>query len=213
MPGEAEPTAEKKAGNLQVLVADDDPVSLRILRGALQKWGYEVTAAKDGAEAWKVLSGPRAPQLVVLDWMMPGLDGLTICRRVRAIPQGRLMYLILLTARTERLDVVLGLEAGANDYVTKPFHHSELRARLAVGARVLELQNRLAERVDELEFVLKQVKQLCGLLPICMYCKRIRNDKDYWQQVETYISDHSEAEFSHGICPDCYDKMLNSQQE
>lgn len=213
MPGKTELTIEAKPGDLRVLVADDDPVSLGILRRALQKWGYEVITARNGTEAWRFLSGPEAPQLVMLDWMMPGLDGLTICRRVRAIPQGRVMYLILVTARTERLDVVLGLEAGANDYITKPFQHSELRARVGVGARVLELQNRLAERVEELELLLKQVRQLRGLLPICMYCKRIRNDKDYWQQVEAYISDHSEAEFSHGICPDCYDKMLNSQQE
>jgi phosphoserine phosphatase RsbU/P len=205
--------SDLKPGALRVLVADDDPVSLRVLQGAFEKWGYEVVAAKDGAEAWRVVNEPGAPKMVVLDWMMPGLDGLTICRRIRAVPQGRVMYVILVTARSDRLDVVSGLEAGANDYVTKPFHHSELRARVGVGARMLDLQNRLAERVQELELVLKQVKKLRGLLPICMYCKRIRNDKDYWQQVEAYISDHSEAEFSHGICPDCYEKMLEAQQE
>lgn len=213
MTSKAGQSPELKPGVLRVLVADDDPVTLRILQGAVEKWGYEVIVAKDGTEAWQALNEPGAPQIAVLDWMMPGMDGLTICRRIRALPRGRVMYLILVTARTDRLDVVLGLEAGANDYVTKPFHHSELRARLGVGARVLELQNSLADRVQELELVLKQVKQLRGLLPICMYCKRIRNDKDYWQQVETYISDHSEAEFSHGICPDCYEKMLEAQQE
>ncbi len=207
MSDNSDPTHERKAQDLRILVADDDPVSLRVLEGSLRKWGYQVLVAKDGNEAWRALAAPSAPQIAVLDWMMPGMDGATICRKIRSRSREPVMYLILLTARTDHLDVVSGLEAGANDYVTKPFHHAELRARVGVGARVLELQNRLAERVFDLELALNQVKQLRGLLPICMYCKRIRNDKDYWQQVETYISDHTEAEFSHGICPDCYEKV------
>ena len=213
MSDKSDGTPELKPDVSRVLIADDDPVSLRILQRALQKWGYELLVAKDGNEAWQLLAGPAAPQMALLDWMMPGMDGPTVCRKLRAITQGRGMYLILVTARADRVDVVSGLEAGANDYVTKPFHYGELRARVGVGARVLELQNSLADRVRDLEIALKQVKQLRGLLPICMYCKRIRNDKDYWQQVETYVSDHSDAEFSHGICPDCYEKMLKTQLE
>jgi response regulator RpfG family c-di-GMP phosphodiesterase len=151
--------------------------------------------------------------MAILDWMMPGMDGPTICQRARTMPSAHAAYLILLTARIDSVDIVAGLDAGANDYVTKPFQPAELRARLRVGARVLDLQSRLANRVRELEIALKQVKQLRGLLPICMYCKKIRNDGDYWQQVEAYISDHTGAEFSHGICPDCYDKLLKSQLE
>lgn len=195
----------------RILVADDDPVSLRILQGALEKWGHEVIVARDGTEAWKVLTRPRAPRMAILDWMMPGTDGLTLCRRIRTEPDMPACYLILLTARNDYIDVVAGLEAGANDYVTKPFHHAELRARVRVGIRVQELQSKLADQVHNLEMALKQVKLLRGLLPICMYCKRIRKDKGYWQQVETYISEHSEAEFSHGICPECYGKLLKSQ--
>jgi phosphoserine phosphatase RsbU/P len=213
MSDEPDLTPELKSGDLRVLIADDDPVSLRILQGSLERWGYGVAVATNGNDAWQALSEPGGPPMAVLDWMMPGMDGLTICRRTRALPRGGAMYLILVTARSDRVDVVSGLEAGANDYVTKPFHHAELRARVAVGVRVLELQKRLADRVRDLENALKQVKQLRGLLPICMYCKRIRNDEDYWQQVETYISNHSEAEFSHGICPDCYEKMLKAQGE
>lgn len=205
------PEATREAA--RVLVADDDPVSLRLLQKALQKWGHEVILARDGTEAWQVLTRPDAPQMAVLDWMMPGMDGLTLCRRIRAVPTTPARYLILLTARNDYVDVVAGLEAGANDYVTKPFHHAELRARVRVGIRVQELQSKLADQVHDLETALKQVKQLRGLLPICMYCKRIRKDKDYWQQVETYISEHSEAEFSHGICPECYGKLLKSQLE
>ncbi len=195
----------------RVLVADDDPVSLRVLQRALEKWGHDVLVARDGTEAWQALTRPEAPQMAVLDWMMPGMDGPTICRRARAVPSTSPPYFILLTARKEYADIVAGLEAGANDYVTKPFHQAELRARVRVGIRVLELQTILADRIRDLETALKQVKQLRGLLPICMYCKKIRNDGDYWQQVETYISDHTEAEFSHGICPECYEKLINSQ--
>lgn len=206
-PGNPEPPSKFLPAGSRILIADDEPVSRRALESALQKWGYHVSVAKDGNEAWQLLESPSAPQMAVLDWMMPGMDGTTVCRRVRALPHGQGMYLILLTVRSNHLDVVSGLEAGANDYVTKPFHRAELRARVEVGERVLQLQNQLSERVRELQIALHQVKKLRGLLPICMYCKRIRNDKDYWQQVETYISDHSEAEFSHGICPECYEKL------
>jgi phosphoserine phosphatase RsbU/P len=197
----------------RILVADDDSVSLRVLQKMLEKWGHEVIVARDGTEAWQVLTAPEAPQVAVLDWMMPGMAGATICQRIRAMVLDPSPYLILLTARNDSVDIVAGLEAGANDYVTKPFHHAELRARIQVGVRVAELQNRLAERVRELESALKQVKQLRGLLPICMYCKKIRRDENYWQQVETYITDYTDAEFSHGICPECYERLLKSQLE
>ncbi len=197
----------------RILVAEDDCVSLCVLQKMLEKWGHDVVVAKNGTEAWQVLTGPEAPRLAVLDWMMPGMAGTTICKRVREIPLAPPPYLILLTARSDSADIVTGLESGANDYVTKPFRYAELRARVHVGLRVLDLQDRLAQRVEELEMALKLVKHLHGLLPICMYCKKIRNDKDYWQQVEAYISDHTDAEFSHGICPECYEKLLKSQTE
>jgi len=160
--------------------------------------------AADGAEAWSVLQRDDAPSLAILDWMMPELAGVEICRRMREIPTSTPPYLILLTARAERGDVVAGLDAGANDYLTKPFDRAELRARVQVGAQVLELQRKLAERVLELEDTLAQVKQLQGLLPICSYCKNIRDEQNYWQRVDSYLMEHADVMFSHGICPDCY---------
>jgi response regulator RpfG family c-di-GMP phosphodiesterase len=114
---------------------------------------------------------------------------------------------VLLTALRSGADVVSGLDAGADDYVTKPFDLEELRARIHVGVRVITLQDKLAQRVAELQAALANVKQLHGLLPICSYCKRIRGDDQYWQQVESYIAARSDAQFSHGICPACYQKL------
>jgi signal transduction histidine kinase len=135
---------------VRILVADDDSTSLRLLEFTLAKWGYEVVPARDGAEAWQGLQRDDAPPLVILDWMMPGMDGIEICRRVRAEPMPRLIHIILLTSKDRREDVVAGLEAGADDYVVKPFDPAELRARVGVGARIVELQRGLAERGEEL---------------------------------------------------------------
>lgn len=189
---------------MKILIAEDDPVSRRLLEATLEKFGYEVVVAADGAEAWIALQRDDAPPLAILDWMMPELDGVEICRRVREIPTSTPPYLILLTAKTERGDVVTGLDAGANDYLKKPFDRGELRARVQVGVQVLELQRKLAERVIELEDTLAQVKQLQGLLPICSYCKNIRDEQNYWQRVDSYLMEHADVMFSHGICPDCY---------
>jgi response regulator RpfG family c-di-GMP phosphodiesterase len=142
---------------------------------------------------------------------MPGLDGPEICRRLRRIDTSTPTYVILLTSRDASADIVEGLRAGADDYLTKPPHEEELVARVNVGARVVALQQTLADRVRRLEEALSNVKQLQGLLPMCSYCKRIRDDQNYWQQVESYISVHSGVQFSHSYCPDCYEKYVKPQ--
>jgi DNA-binding response OmpR family regulator len=189
---------------MNVLIAEDDRVTGEILARTLQRWSYETRVVSDGAQAWEHLRTTCTATLAILDWMMPGMDGPDVCRRVRAELPLANMYLLLVTAREGRGDVIAGLDAGADDYIIKPFDPDELRARVAVGVRVLGLQQKLAERVAELQEALSNVKQLRGLLPICSYCKRIRGDDQYWQQVEGYIADHSDAQFSHGICPSCY---------
>lgn len=186
-------------------------VSRRLLEATLAKWGYEVVVTCDGLQASAALQGAGAPPLAILDWMMPGLDGVEVCRRARSTHSPAPPYLILLTAKGRREDVITGLEAGANDYITKPFDREELRARVQVGMRIVELQHSLADRVHALEEALARVKQLHGLLPICSYCKKIRDDQNYWQQVENYISQHSEAQFSHSICPDCYERLVKPE--
>jgi DNA-binding response OmpR family regulator len=183
------------------------------LEATLGKWGYEVVVTTDGLQALEVLSRADAPSLAILDWMMPGLDGAQVCLKARELAGERLLYMILLTAKGRKEDIVEGLTAGADDYVIKPFDRSELKARISAGERILRLQAELASRVKELELALTNVKLLQGLLPICCYCKKIRDDKNYWQQVDTYVADHSEAQFTHGICPDCRDKIVKPELE
>jgi len=196
-----------------VLVAEDDRIARRTVVSALTRGGNHVVEAEDGRQAWELLQDPHAPRLAILDWMMPGVDGIQLCRDLKAPQHGRTLYLILVTSKSERQDVVQGLGAGADDYIVKPFDAEELRARVRVGFRVLDLQEKLADRVNELEQALCQIKQLQGLLPICSYCKKIRDDGNYWRQVEEYIGHHSEVKFSHGICPVCYEKELVPQLE
>ena len=194
---------------MRVLIADDDRVARQILTQTLKRWGFDVTAVADGAEAWTALRAAEQPTLAILDWMMPQMDGTEVLRRVRLQRPLANLYLILLTALESRRDVIAGLDAGADDYMVKPFDPDELRARVQVGMRVLTLQERLSARVEELQAALANVKQLHGLLPICSYCKRIRDDNQYWHQVEGYIGQHSDAQFSHCICPACFGDIAN----
>jgi phosphoserine phosphatase RsbU/P len=198
---------------MKILIAEDERISCRLLESTLAGWGYEVVVTNNGHDAWAVLQGADAPQLAILDWMMPGIDGIEVCRRVRRIETSTPTYLILLTAKGSKENIVEGLSNGANDYITKPFDREELHARLQVGVAVVELQQTLAERVAELEAALAQVKVLQGILPICSYCKHVRDDHNYWQTVESFVTERSEAKFSHSICPDCYEAVVKPQME
>jgi phosphoserine phosphatase RsbU/P len=191
---------------VQVLVADDDRIAATVLSQTLRQWEFEVTVVSDGADALRHLlaHGASTPTLAILDWMMPNVEGAEVCRRVRLELPFANMYLMLLTSLESKSHVIAGLDSGADDYLVKPFDPDDLRARINVGMRVLSLQERLADRVKELQDALANVKVLHGLLPICSYCKRIRGDDQYWTQVESYIAERSDAQFSHGICPTCY---------
>ena len=153
-PGEAPVPGSAGTASLHdtVLIAEDDPIFRRILQSWLQKWNYQVTALKNGADAWSALQQEGSPQMAILDWMMPGLDGIEVCRRIRSHQQGSYKYVLLLTANESKQDVVAGLEAGADDYLTKPFDVNELRARVRAGKRILELQGALMKAHGELQF-------------------------------------------------------------
>jgi two-component system cell cycle response regulator len=135
---------------MRVLAAEDNPVFQSILKWMLTKWGYEAVLARDGNEALRVLEGPDPPQLAILDWMMPGMDGVEVCRKIRSARREPYIYLLLLTARTESQDLIEGMDAGADDYLTKPFNAHELRVRLRAGRRILDLQEELLKAREAL---------------------------------------------------------------
>ncbi len=170
-------------------------------------WGFTVVTAEDGEEALSILESDDAPPLAILDWMMPKMDGVEVCARVREHANRPYIYLVLLTARSQKEEIAAGLQAGADDYVIKPFDPDELRARLTVGQRVVLLERMLARKVADLESALSDVKKLKELLPICMYCKSVRDDQDYWHAIDEYIHLETGTDFSHGICPDCMAKL------
>ena len=145
---------------MKILIAEDDFTSRSILQVVLTKWGYEVVCAADGNEAWKILEEATAPQLCLVDWMMPGMDGLDLCRKVRSLKTTTLPYLILLTSRNGKGEIVQGLQAGADDYITKPFDNEELCARIEVGRRLIEMQKALLEQ-EKMRGVLEMAGTIC----------------------------------------------------
>jgi DNA-binding response OmpR family regulator len=181
---------------IAVLVVDDDAVSRAQLSALVRAAGYEVSTADHGREAWDALRITRIP-VVISDWYMPELDGPELCRRIRARPNEPYVYFVLITGRGGKAHYLAGMEAGADDFITKPVDPDELRARLTVAQRILGLR--------------RELQQLEGLLPICAYCKGIRDDREHWGSLESYIEKRSAAQFSHGICPDCYAKHVQPQ--
>ena len=182
---------------MRILIAEDDPVSCRLLVTTLRDLQYEVQVAQGGPQAWEILQDEHFP-IVVSDWMMPELDGLELCRRIRSAPHVKYTYVILLTARQGRADFLAAMEAGADDFISKPLDREPLHARLRAAERILALR--------------EEVKQLAGLLPICSYCRRIRDERDAsWSSLEDYLSRHTDATFTHGVCPDCMEAKVKPE--
>jgi len=193
---------------MKILIAEDNLASQLTLKTAIDDLGHDLVVTGDGRTACEIMLKPAAPKLAILDGMMPGMDGVEVCRKIRETKFSDPAYLIILTTRDKTADIVKGLKAGANDYIVKPYNIEELQVRVGVGCRVVEMQAIMTRQIKELQSAMGLIKTLRGLLPICMYCKKIRDDKQYWQQVEGYISEHTEAQFSHGICPDCFKKHV-----
>lgn len=183
-----------------ILVVDDQPANLKVLLSFLQEHDYRVYMVDSGQRALDILPKIQ-PDLVLLDVMMPGMNGFEICRRIKADKELAALPIIFMTALDSVRDKVAGFSAGAVDYITKPFQQVEVLARINTHIT-------LRKRERELEEALEEIKTLTGILPICAYCKQIRNDNGYWQQVEEYITQHSQAMFSHGVCPTCYKKVM-----
>jgi len=190
---------------MKILIAEDEKISRKILEMTLTNASYDVVTVEDGVKALESIQ-KDVPDMLITDWMMPELDGLELCRRIRGLDLSSYVYIIVLTALTQKEKIIEGLDAGADDYITKPFERTELLARVRAGERVIQLERSLRQKNKELSEALAQVRQLKGLLPICMFCKKIRNDENYWQKIEEYLAQHTGADFSHSICPECLQK-------
>lgn len=184
---------------MKILAVEDDAVSRAVLRQALRKLGHEVIEEADGKAAWTRLQAEPV-RVIVSDWVMPQADGLDLCRKVRGRVGGEYVYFILLTSSdATELNQRMAADAGVDDFLTKPLNLNELWMRLRVAERVLRYTT--------------QVRQLEEMMPICSYCKKIRDDHNYWQQIEGYINERTGSEFSHSICPDCYQSVIVPQLE
>jgi CheY-like chemotaxis protein len=178
---------------LKILIAEDDATSRLVMEAVLRKAGHEVVATENGRQAWDVWRAGCCPVLLT-DWQMPELDGLQLCRAIRQRGGTGYTYVILLTAHGGKANYLEAMDAGVDDFLTKPPDADEIVVRLRVAERILGLR--------------QHVKRLEGILAICSYCKKIRDEHSSWGQMESYVTKHSEAQFSHGICPECLAKVL-----
>lgn len=184
---------------MKILAVEDDAVARAVLRQALRQLGHDVLEANDGESAWQLLPDAGV-RVVVSDWTMPRSDGLDLCRRIRGRVGSEYIYFILLTSRdATQENQAVAADAGVDDFLTKPLDFPELWMRLRVAERILRYTT--------------QVRQLEQLLPICSYCKKIRDDGNYWQQIEGYISARTGSDFSHSICPECYTSVVLPELE
>lgn len=194
--------------NLQetILLVDDIPANLGMLFEYLEQAGYKVLVATSGEAAITSVKY-RLPDIILLDVMMPGIDGFETCRQLKANPLTQNIPIIFMTALDGTTDEVKGLELGAVDYITKPIQMIRVLARIRTHLTLHQLQKDVEKKNAQLEEALARIKTLRGLLPICSNCKKIRDDKGYWHQVEVYVKAHSDAQFSPSLCPDCVQTM------
>ncbi len=206
---------------MKILVAEDDATTRAVLASQLEMMGQEAALVVDGLEALDMLLRDDAPQLAILDWMMPGLDGIEVCRRVKQQITERYVYVMMLTAKDRHEDLLQGFEAGVDDFLRKPVHPAELRCRIAAGQKIVSFDQKLRNQnkqllkvmgqqeqtITELKEAMEHIRTLQGLLPVCSLCKKVRDDKGYWNQIETYLSEHADIRVTHGLCPDCAQKL------
>lgn len=189
-----------------ILVVDDNPDNLRLFSGILSKHKYKTRVAPNGERALATIR-KEAPGLILLDIMMPVMDGFEVCRQLKRNKQTAGIPIIFISALNETFDKVKAFSMGGVDYITKPFKTEEVLARVKTHLALRSLQLEMEKKNAQLQKALDEIKVLRGFIPICASCKRIRNDKGYWEQVESYISKHSDVQFSHGCCKECAEKL------
>ncbi len=189
-----------------ILVVDDNPDNLRLLAGILSEHHYKIRLAPGGERALATIR-KEAPDLVLLDIMMPHMNGFEVCRQLKAAQETAGIPVIFISALDETIDKVKAFSTGGVDYITKPFKSEEVLARVKTHLALRRLQRSLEEKNEQLRRALDEIRILRGILPICSSCKKIRNEDGYWEQIEIYIRDRSEVDFSHGICEECARKI------
>ena len=181
---------------MKILIVEDNAVSAAVLEAALVKLGHQPTRAADGILGWDAFQCDPV-RVVVSDWLMPGMDGLDLCKRIRAHGAEYVYFILLSAQESSGGNLEQAIEAGVDDFLHKPVKIDELRMRLHVAARIFNYST--------------QVQQLESFIPLCSYCKKVRDDKNYWSQIESYINTRTGSQFSHGVCPDCYEQVLVPQ--
>jgi len=190
---------------LRILVVDDDAVTRFTLESVIRGAGWWPVAVDDPELALAILTGPDAPPIALIDWQMPSMSGVELCRRIRAADITARPYVIFVTANSSSADVVTGLDAGADDYMTKPIAADELQARVRAGLRTIALQHDLRSRLEQAQAESARTRPLRELLPICCYCRRIRDERQQWSTLEEYLGQRVGVRFTHGFCPTCYE--------
>jgi len=186
----------------RILIVDDEPINIMIAERILQKNGYETISVNHGNDALEILQ-TKPVDLILLDIMMPDINGFEVCGKLMQNGKTKDIPVIFLTAVTDKESIIKGFEVGGKDYLTKPFNTTELVARVKTHVDLKLARDSQEKLIKELKSALDEIDTLSGLLPICSHCKKIRDDSGYWQGVEQYIAARSDAQFSHGICPDC----------
>jgi len=184
---------------MEILIAEDEDVDRELLVAALQQLGHGVVVTENGRQAWEIFQQREDLRMLISDWLMPEVDGLELCRRVRVARRPHYTYVVLLTIMSGKSRYMEGMDAGADDFISKPFDPDLLAARLRVAERILNLH--------------QEVRQLESLLPICSYCKKIRDERERWWPIEKYIGQRTATDFSHGICPECYANIAEPDLE
>ena len=195
--------AEWRLDSVKLLIAEDEYTTRLTVQVVLERWGYRVDSVEDGESAWKMLQKSDGPQIAILDWEMPGIDGVELCTKVKMLDRDTPVYVIMLTGRDAQTDILQGFDAGADDYITKPFDENELRARVRVAERLVTIQEELVISNNELRAVLDHVETLQSDLPVCSSCLRVEDHNNCWRTMQEYAKEKEDPRFQFSLCPRC----------
>jgi len=188
---------------VNILIAEDEYTTRLMVQVSLENWGYSVISVEDGKQAWDQLKKSETIDIAILDWEMPELDGVEVCRRIKELKRDNPIFVILLTGRDSQNDILKGFDAGADDYITKPFNDDELRARVRVAERLVTIQSSLSDSVEELKQVLDLVESLQGAVPVCTKCLNLEGEDGRWYALRELVTNGLDSRFLMEDCPEC----------